>query len=185
MPFPIPGQLPKLFASCSRKFFQLSFLLMACLFCAATLAAQGDPAPPGNPAPPATQGPPPPPDNPSAETTEDVAKYEAAIAPYIQKARDTLPDAKKRYLDGLPKGQILYITIRLTDPLGRFEQAFVKVNSWTGTIIKGTLASDMELVKKYKKGEALTCRESQVMDWTITKPDGTEEGNFVGKFLGT
>jgi hypothetical protein len=176
MPFPRPGQLPKLFASCSRKFFQLSFLLTACLFCAATLAAQGDPAPQANPAPP---------DKPIAETTEDVANYEAAIAPYIQKARETLPDAKKRYLDGLPKGQILYVTIRLTDPLGRFEQAFVKVNSWTGTIIKGTLASDMELVKKYKKGEALTCRESQVMDWTITKPDGTEEGNFVGKFLGT
>jgi hypothetical protein len=176
MPFATPGPLPKLFARCSRKFFQLSLLLTTCLFCATTLAAQGDPAPQGNPAPP---------DKPIAEATEDVAKYEAAIAPYIQKARETLPDAKKRYLDGLPKGQILYVTIRLTDPQGRFEQAFVKVNSWTGTVIKGALASDMDLVKKYKKGDALTCRDSQVMDWTISKPDGTEEGNFVGKFLDT
>src|ERR1700731_733212 len=120
MSFSIPGQLPKLFVSCSRKLFQLSLLFTACLFSAATLAAQGDPAPQDNPAPA---------DKPIAEATEDVAKYEAAIAPYIQKARETLPDAKRRYLDGLPKGQILYVTIRLTDPLGRFEQAFVKVNS--------------------------------------------------------
>ena len=25
----------------------------------------------------------------------------------------------------------------------------------------------------------------EVLDWTISKPDGTEEGNFVGKFLDT
>ena len=28
-------------------------------------------------------------------------------------------------------------------------------------------------------------KESDVLDWTISKPDGTEEGNFVGKFLDT
>jgi len=171
----MPLQLPES-PSYSRKSFHLSFLLAVSLFCAVTLAAQGDPTSQGNPAPP---------DKPVAEASEDVAKYEAAIAPYIQNARDSLPDAKKRYLDGLPKGQILYVTIRLTDPQGRFEQAFVKVNSWVGSVIKGTLSSDMDLVKKYKKGDALTCRDSQVMDWTITKPDGTEEGNFVGKFLDT
>jgi Uncharacterized protein conserved in bacteria (DUF2314) len=168
-------RLPKFFASYSRQICLLSFLLAAFTLCAANIAAQT--TPPQDTAPP--------PDKPVAATSDDVAKYEAAIAPYILKARDSLPDTKKRFLAGLPQGQILYVTVRLTDPQGRFEQAYVKVNSWTGTIIKGTLASDMDLVKKYKKGEALTCRDSQVMDWTITKPNGTEEGNFVGKFLET
>jgi hypothetical protein len=172
----MPRQFAKSFAPYLRQLFPLSFLLAASMFCAATVAAQTDPSP---------QNTAPPPDKPVAATSDDIAKYEAAIAPYIQKARDTLPDTKKRFLAGLPQGQILYVTVRLTDPQGRFEQAYVKVNSWTGTVIKGTLASDMDLVKKYKKGDALTCRDSQVMDWTITKPDGTEEGNFVGKFLDT
>lgn len=25
--------------------------------------------------------------------------------------------------------------------------------------------------------------ESMLIDWTISKPDGTEEGNYIGKFL--
>ena len=27
--------------------------------------------------------------------------------------------------------------------------------------------------------------ELEVLDWTVSKPDGTEDGNFVGKFLDT
>lgn len=159
-----------------RQLLRLSLLLAFVLFSAAILAAQGNPE---------SQRTPGPPDKPVTANSDQLAKYEAAIAPYVQRARDTLPDAKNRYLGGLSKGEILYVTIRLNDPQGRFEQAFVKVNSWTGSVIKGTLASDMDLVKKYKRGDVLTCRESQVMDWTISKPDGTEEGNFVGKFLDT
>ena len=155
-----------------RQLLQLSLLL--CLFSAATLA-QTTPPQDNHTAP----------DKTVSEPNEDAAKYEAAINPYVQKARASLPAVKKRYLDGLPTGQILYVTVRLTDPQGRFEQAFVKVNSWTGTSIKGTLSTDMNLIKKFKKGDAITSRDSQVMDWTISKPDGTEEGNFVGKFLNT
>jgi hypothetical protein len=49
--------------------------------------------------------------------------------------------------------------------------------------IDGVIASDIELVKKHFKGEKYTCKEEDVYDWTISKLDGTEEGNFIGQFL--
>ena len=157
-----------------RQLLQLSLALALCLCSATLLTAQTTPPTQDN----STR-----PDKPVSESNGDSAKSEASIAPFIEKARVSLPGVKKRYLQGLPAGQILYVTIRLNDSQGRFEQAFVKVNSWSGTIIKGTLSTDMDLIKKFKKGDALTCRDSQIMDWTISKPDGSEEGNFVGKFL--
>jgi hypothetical protein len=38
-------------------------------------------------------------------------------------------------------------------------------------------------VKGYKHGDEYKFPESEVLDWTISKPDGTEEGNFIGKFF--
>ena len=46
-----------------------------------------------------------PPDRPaSVSGAEGVRKFEQAIAPYVRKARATLPQAKKKYLKGLPAG---------------------------------------------------------------------------------
>lgn len=111
-------------------------------------------------------------------------KFELAIAPYVKKARETLPDAKKKFRRGLRKGEILFVTTRI-HANGTFEQIFVRVKSWEGDSIQGTLASDIAIVPNHHIGEALNCKESEVVDWTISKPDGSEEGNFVGKFLDT
>jgi len=40
-------------------------------------------------------------------------------------------------------------------------------------------------VTGYKHGDTYSFPEADLLDWTISKPDGTEEGNFVGKFLDT
>ena len=116
---------------------------------------------------------------------EQVRKFEDAIAPYVKKARDTLPDAKKKYLVGLPPNQTFYVTIKLYGASEKFEQVFVKVTSWKGATIQGILSSDISSIHDHSIGEKLTCNESDILDWTISKPDGTEEGNFVGKFLDT
>jgi Uncharacterized protein conserved in bacteria (DUF2314) len=110
---------------------------------------------------------------------------EDALAPYIAKARETLPEAKKKYLAGLPKNEVFFVTIKLYDPSMKYEQVFVKVTGWKGESIQGTIASKLSLIQNHSMGEKLTCKESEVLDWTISKPDGTEEGNFVGKFLDT
>jgi uncharacterized protein YegJ (DUF2314 family) len=124
-------------------------------------------------------------DKPVATSAEQLKKFEDAIEPYVKKARESLPEAKKKYLAGLPKNQVFYVTIKLYDSSKKFEQVFVRVTSWKGETIQGILSSDLSLIHNHSKGEKLTCNESEILDWTISKPDGTEEGNFVGKFLDT
>lgn len=120
------------------------------------------------------------------ETTgEDVKKFEAAIKPYIEKARQTYPEAKKRFLAGLPPKHTFFVTTRLTDDTGDFEQVFVAVREIKDGVIRGFISSEVNRILRYKKGGAYSLPESELIDWTITKPDGTEEGNFVGKFLDT
>jgi uncharacterized protein YegJ (DUF2314 family) len=77
------------------------------------------------------------------------------------------------------------VTTNLYGPGGKYEQVFVKVTSWKKEEIKGLLASDVTIIPNHKGGETMTCREADVIDWMISKPDGSEEGNFVGKFLDT
>jgi len=52
-------------------------------------------------------------------------------------------------------------------------------------VITGLIWSDIELLSGYKRGDSYAFPEGKLMDWTISKPDGTEEGNFVGRFLDT
>ncbi|HUA13793.1 MAG TPA: DUF2314 domain-containing protein [Verrucomicrobiae bacterium] len=121
-------------------------------------------------------------DKPAGISLNHAKKFEEAIAPYVKQARETLPRAKKKYLKGLRKGEIFFVTTRFREG-EKFEQVFVRVTSWEGDTIHGLLASDMALLTEHKRGETVICKESDVIDWTISKPDGTEEGNFVGKFL--
>jgi uncharacterized protein YegJ (DUF2314 family) len=125
------------------------------------------------------------PHKPASVSADQVKEFEDAIAPYVKEVRGTLPEAKKKYLAGLPKGDIFYVTVKLVDASKHYEQVFVRVNSWEGETIKGTLESDLSILRNYKTGDKLTIQESDVMDWAISKPDGTEKGNFVGKFLDT
>jgi uncharacterized protein YegJ (DUF2314 family) len=124
-------------------------------------------------------------DKPVAANAEQVKKFEDAIAPYVKKARETLPEAKKKYLAGLPKNYIFSVTIKLYDSSKKYEQVFVRVTSWKGGTVQGILDSDLSIIHNHSKGEKLTCQESEILDWTISKPDGSEEGNLVGKFLYT
>jgi uncharacterized protein YegJ (DUF2314 family) len=103
----------------------------------------------------------------------------------VERAKETYPQAKKQFLAGLPPKHTFYITTRVHDKQGRFEQVFVAVKEIKEGTIKGVISSDTVLVTKYKAGDAYSFSESELIDWTITRPDGSEEGNFVGKFLDT
>lgn len=124
----------------------------------------------------------PPPDRPVKDSKEHM---EAILAPYVEQARKTLPAVKERYLKGLPLGQSLSVTTRLLDSDSKqMEQVFVTVVSWNKDYIEGTLNSEVKL-NNYKFGEPLLVLEKDVLDWTILRPDGSEEGNILGKFLDT
>jgi hypothetical protein len=122
-------------------------------------------------------------DRPIQVKSEELRRYEEAIRPSVEKARKTYPEARKRYLAGLPRGYTFYLTTQLRDREGRFEQTFIEVREIRNRTVKGIIANDIRLVSGYRIGDAYSFPESEILDWTITAPDGTEEGNFVGKFL--
>jgi PBP1b-binding outer membrane lipoprotein LpoB len=51
--------------------------------------------------------------------------------------------------------------------------------------VVGVIWSDIQAISGYKRGDKYSFPESDLIDWTITRADGSEEGNFVGKFLET
>ena len=167
---------------------------------------QGEPAPAGirgsaaAPAPAATPDPPvasasppaaePPPAGSNAPKDEPVQvstsaeqdEMERAIAPYIEQARKSYPDAKKRYLAGLPAKHRFSVVTKLHSP-GRVEAVFVTVTGIKGDQITGRIDSDVRGVAGYKAGDSYTLSERDIVDWVIVRPDGSEEGNLVGKFV--
>lgn len=111
---------------------------------------------------------------------------EEALKPLIAKARATYPEAKKRF-GSLPNGYHFEVMTDLYDNDGKArERVFVQVDkmidSESGNVVVGRLGSKVQL-KDHKFGEQLEVKEKDILDWTIVSPDGTEEGNLIGKFI--
>jgi len=119
-------------------------------------------------------------DRPVAAT---LSAFERRIAPAVRQGRATLPQAKRRFLNGLPTGQVFFVTTRISDGKGQLEQVFVRVKQWQNQQLSGLIASKLGVVKSYRLNQLITFPESAVLDWTISRPDGTEEGNYIGKLL--
>lgn len=108
-----------------------------------------------------------------------------AIAPFVAAARASYPEARRRFLAGLQRGETFFVTVRLRDSLDRHEQVFVVVDSIVRDTIAGRIWSRVEVVQGYRLRQPYAFPETELLDWLIAKPDGTEEGNVVGKFLDT
>jgi uncharacterized protein YegJ (DUF2314 family) len=113
-----------------------------------------------------------------------VSQLDKAIAPYVEQARKSWPQAKQRYLAGLPAGEIFFVTAKLREG-NQVEQCFLRVKKVEAGKITGTIATELVGLKKVRNGDSVTITESELVDWMIAKPDGSEEGNVVGKFLDT
>ena len=127
-----------------------------------------------------------PPDQPVSAA--DLCQWSAmvqAIKPYRDRARRSYPSAKQRFIRGLPPRESFFITAILTDALGHHEQVFIAVDSVVESKIVGRVWNDILLVRGYQRGQRYETPEVDIVDWLISKPDGTEEGNEVGKFLDT
>jgi len=118
------------------------------------------------------------------EGAGQMTDVERAMQPYVAKARKTYPAAKKRFLAGLPPKYLFSLTTKLWDRSHtKFEVVFVVADKISDGKVTGHLASHTKQPVGYDFGDQITFPESQVTDWTIVHPDGTEEGNIVGKFL--
>ena len=60
-------------------------------------------------------------DQPKQSTAEQFSKAEEAMKPYVDQARKSYPEARQRYLAGLPARHVFFVTTRLYDSAGRFE----------------------------------------------------------------
>ncbi|MBS0456364.1 MAG: hypothetical protein JSS44_03375 [Proteobacteria bacterium] len=118
-------------------------------------------------------------------STTQLARTDAALQPLIEQARRTYPEAKQRFIAGLPFGNIFSVTVRLRDAGGRTEDVFLQVRAIAEGRIYGVIASHIDLVTGFAAGDPYDLPESDIRDWTISKPDGSEEGNLIGKFLDT
>jgi uncharacterized protein YegJ (DUF2314 family) len=111
------------------------------------------------------------------------ARLFALIEPHSVRARAAYPEARARFLAGLPAGQSFFAVTRLRDAEGRLEQVFIAVDGIREGKITGRIWNQIRLVRGFRAGQSHTFPEAELVDWMITRPDGTEEGNFVGKFL--
>ena len=112
-----------------------------------------------------------------------------AIAPLSVAGRASFPAARERFERGLPKGQTFFVSTWLHDSAGREELVFVAVDSVTGAKdaarIAGRIWSRVDLIRGYRYRQPYTFAVTDLVDWMIAKPDGSEEGNEVGKFMDT
>jgi hypothetical protein len=122
-------------------------------------------------------------DQPAAWDTVAWKRAETAMAPYVAKARETWPAVRQRYIAGLPVRQSLFVTAHLRDDRGRREQTFIAVDSLARDSIFGRIWNEIHLVRGFQFKQPYGFAETELIDWLIAKPDGTEEGNIVGVFL--
>jgi uncharacterized protein DUF2314 len=113
----------------------------------------------------------------------EIDAFLAALKPAMDMAKKTYPEARERFLRGLPARHSFFVVTRLPVAPDGVEQVFVAVDRIDGDRIFGRIWSDILQAKSYKRGDRYSMSESQVIDWLITRPDGTEEGNYVGKAI--
>ena len=113
---------------------------------------------------------------------------EKAIAPYVAKARATYPAAKKRFLAGLPPNYLFTVWLPFDEHdkksgQQRREHLFVLVERIKGGTVFGRINNRTLALKNLHYGDRVQFPESRIQNWCIVRPDGSEEGNYVGIFL--
>ncbi|MCX6834496.1 MAG: hypothetical protein NTW07_05075 [candidate division Zixibacteria bacterium] len=114
---------------------------------------------------------------------DNPATLDSLIRPYVRMARLSYPDAKARFQKGLPSGDKFFITTRIFDPQGNFQQVFVEVYNISNGKVAGRIVTGTEKARGHTPADVFMCNEKDILDWSIAKPDGSQEGNVVGKFL--
>jgi len=124
-------------------------------------------------------------DKPVSATAATASELEKAIAPHMAEARKTYPNARKRFLAGLPEKHHFFVTTRIKDPDGKFEQVFIYVASIDDAkkTVTGRISNQLRVVRTFKSNQTISFPEAEVLDWMVARPDGTEEGNYIGKFI--
>jgi hypothetical protein len=96
----------------------------------------------------------------------------------LQEAHRTLNTARQHFRQGLPLGAQLYVVVRGLNEAATPELLVVRVLSWQGQQLTGTIVRVATGTSPAPIGFA----ESAIQDWLLLYATGREEGNHLGKY---
>ena len=113
-----------------------------------------------------------------------LARDESALADPVREALRTLPQAKKKFLAGLPIGDQFLLSVRVVATDTSFRQASARVLGWHGNTVQALLLPETSAATSAEP-TPVTFSETAVVDWTLLRASGREEGNYVGRYTDT
>ena len=111
-----------------------------------------------------------------------LSRDETALADPVREALRTLPQAKKKFLAGLPSGDQFLLSVRVIATDTSFRQASARVLGWRGGTVQALLLPD---AASSAEPVPVSFPETAVVDWTLLRASGREEGNYVGRYIDT
>ena len=111
-----------------------------------------------------------------------LARHQTALADPMREALRTLPQAKKKFLTGLPSGDQFLLSVRVIASDTSFRQASARVLGWHGNTVQALLLPD---AASPAEPLPISFPETAVVDWTLLRASGREEGNYVGRYTDT
>ena len=114
-----------------------------------------------------------------------LARDESALADPVREALRTLPQAKKRFLAGLPQGDQFLLSVRVIATDTSFRQASARVLGWHGSTVQALLLPSPANSAGPTEPTPVSFPETAVLDWTLLRASGREEGNYVGRYTDT
>ncbi|MBO2012309.1 hypothetical protein [Hymenobacter negativus] len=113
-----------------------------------------------------------------------LSRDETALADPVREALRTLPQAKKKFLAGLPIGDQFLLSVRVIATDTSFRQASARVLGWHGNTVQALLLPSPDAAPKTEP-TPVSFPETAVVDWTLLRASGREEGNYVGRYIDT
>jgi hypothetical protein len=114
-----------------------------------------------------------------------LARDETALADPVREALRTLPQAKKKFLAGLPIGDQFLLSVRVAASDTSFRQASARVLGWRGNTVQALLLPATADSATPAEPTPVSFPETAVVDWTLLRASGREEGNYVGRYTDT
>ena len=117
-----------------------------------------------------------------------LARDDSALAAPLREALRTLPQAKKKFLAGLPSGDQFLLSVRVAATDTSFRQVSARVLSWRGSTVQALLLlpnAAADASTPISELQPISFSEAAVVDWTLLRASGREEGNYVGRYTDT
>lgn len=100
-----------------------------------------------------------------------------------RKARESLPNLRKTFNDGIAPGESILLKAPFSKPDGGHEWMWVEVTRWHGNRIQGLLQNDPVEVRDLHAGQMVDVHEEDIFDFIHVFPDKRVEGNTTGEII--